>query len=312
MIFAGLSFFSSTLCMAVSYETTIGMGSAVVEKADNLWGGGHRRIKGVYSKPEPHNVLRVYPLFDIRAIIDEKKTEGSSEKINKSEIYFSTTVDPAYLSTGAKFSFGKSSLDIHGLYAFYASNWQNPYVLYRRSTTTMNYGGKITYTNIMDTGLSLSYLYTTTDVDKDRIGDLYRDLRQDGQTHALCLAYQYNITNTINIIPEITYEKGAFDGESNSYDSFTWAVKVNTKAGPALLSTRIFGQTALFERTHPIFDKTRKETTYGGQFTAIFKEPFGWKKYSLSAGVAGSKSNANITFFDKYSVGVFTGMSYTF
>ena len=302
MIVTGLSFFSSTLCLAVSYETTIGMGFAVVEKADNLWGGGHRTIKSLYNKPESHNVFRIYPLLDIRAANDEKKAE----------IYFSTTVDPAYLSTGAKFSFGKSSLDIHGLYAFYASNWQNPYVLYRRSTTTMNYGGRITYTNIMDSGLSLSYLFTTTDVDKDRIGDLYSDLRQDGQTHAIGLTYQYNITKTFNVIPEIAYEKGAFDGKSNSYDSFTWGVKVNTKTGPALLSVRIFGQTALFDKTHPIFDKTRKETTYGGQVTAIFKEPFGWKKYALSGGIGGSKSNTNITYFDKYSIAVFTGMSYTF
>ena len=80
----------------------------------------------------------------------------------------------------------------------------------------------------------------------------------------------------------------------------------------AIITARIYGNTAQFDSTHPIYFKTRDGSTYGAGILATFPNPFGWKKYAISAGINSSKTDSNITFFESDTTMCFVSLGYQF
>ena len=302
-----LLFIISIPSYAEKYDITVGTSLAFITRADNLWGNGHKTITSIYAKPKATTIFLPVPFFNVK-VTPGRDSPGKGTL----DFYIDTPLEPGSLSIGLKNRFQKSFVDVYGFYSFIAKNWQNPYALYRRSTRTEFYGGKITYWNILDTNIALSYRIAFTNVNKDVIGNLNSDLRQDGITHAGTISYSHMLTNTLGLVPEFFYEKGDFDGKSNGYDSYGGSLGLDYRRTTFILNTRVYGRAAKFDKVHPLYFKTRDENTYGATAIATFLNPFGLKKYLLSLGVNGNKTNSNITFFDKYGIVYFAIVGYKF
>lgn len=301
-------FCSASYLMAEKYDISAGIWGMFVNKADNLWGKGGRTIKSIYSKPDSSTVYVAFPYIDFK-VTPQKNSTGEK---GATDFYINTVLEPGSLSAGVKHKFGKSFVDVYGFYSLIAKNWQNPYVLYRTSTSTRLYGGKIIYGNAFNTNFSLSYRAGITDVSNDVIGSINSDLRQDGVTHTLSINYRHPFTETLSLIPAFTYERGEYDGKSNSYNQYEGSLALNMRMSVAVVTARIYGNTAEFDRTHPIYNKTRDGRTYGAGLLATFPNPFGWKKYSISAGINSSKTDSNITFFESNATMGFVSFGYQF
>ena len=289
------------------YDVTVGVWLMFVNRADNLWSNGDRKIDSIYSKPKAKTLFVGYPFVDVRynpaALAKEKE---------RFSFYLNTSLEPGSLSAGARYDFSKGYLDAYGFYSLIAKNWQNPYALYRTSTTTMNFGGKITYGNILGSDLYLSYRFGLTDVDKDVIGALVPSLQQDGYTHTLAAGYRFKVGDRFVLIPEAVYEKGDYDGKANSYNSYGGAVGAEYRFDILRLSARVYGRKVKFDSMNPIYLETRDENYVGAGLLAIYPDPFGFKNFVLSAGLNSNQTNSNITFFDNYQTMGYLAVGYRF
>jgi hypothetical protein len=302
-----LFFFIVPPAQAGKYEITVGGWAMAVERADNLWGKGSRKINSLGSKADPGTSYLALPYFDVKYIPDYQ--DG---KKGITTLYFNTITEPGSLNIGVKHIFQKGVVDVSGFYSLVAKNWQNPYVLYRTPTNTMYFGGKITYAKIMGTKFSLSYRIAVTDVDNDVVGGLYPTLKQDGFTHRGSIDYRYDFNEIFSAIPVFSFERGQFKGSSNSYNNYGGGLGLIMRTPFFNLNTLFYGSKAKFDRVHPVFAKTRNETTYGTSIMATFPEPFGWKKYAITAGINGYQTESNIRFFDRYTIMSLVGLSYKF
>jgi hypothetical protein len=293
---------------AEKYDISVGVWGLFVNKADNLWGKGGRKIDSIYSRPDSSTVYMAFPYIDFKVSPDQ----GADGEKRMTDFYINTVLEPGSLSAGVKHRFDKSFVDVYGFYSLIAKNWQNPYVLYRTATSTRLFGGKVTYGNAFNTNLSFSYRLSATDVSNDVIGSINSDLRQDGMTHTFSVNYRQPLTKILSLIPAFSYERGEYDGKSNSYNQYEGSLALNMLMSKAILTARIYANKAEFDSTHPIYFKTRDGKTYGGGIIATFPDPFGWKKYVISAGLNASKTDSNITFFEGDAIMGFMSFGYKF
>jgi len=303
-----MPFFAYSRLNAEKYDISVGVWGLFVNKADNLWGKGGRKIDSIYSKPDSSTVYMAFPYIDFKVSPDQ----GSDGEKRVTDFYINTVLEPGSLSAGVKHKFDKSFVDVYGFYSLLAKNWQNPYVLYRTATNTRLFGGKITYGNAFNTNLSLSYRASYTDVSNDVIGSINSDLRQDGMTHTFSVNYRQPLTKIFSLIPAFSYERGEFDGKSNSYNQYEGSLALNMLLPKTILTARIYANKAEFDSTHPIYFKTRDGKTYGAGVLATFPDPFGWKKYVISAGLNASNTDSNITFFESNTTMGFVSIGYKF
>lgn len=286
-----------------NFQFNVGMGVLMVNKADNLWGDGYQSITSLKRSPKAATKIVPFPVFDIKHIRDKGATE----------FYINTTTQEAgSLALGARKRFNKSAIDAFGFVSLISKAWKNPYILNRDATSSREYGGKITYYNIFDTHINLSYRIQRTDISDDEIGKINPNLRRDGTAHAPGISYNYRIAEKYLLVPGFTYEKGKFKGSSNSYDSYEISLGMIYTDKDVNFITRGLVKRALFDKIHPVFGETRKEDTYGLSAMININNPLGFKRYFFSIGAMATETCSNITFFDKYGVIGFVRAGYQF
>ncbi|MCX8110897.1 MAG: DUF2860 domain-containing protein [Syntrophorhabdaceae bacterium] len=297
------------LCMAKitnaydRFHFQVGMGVLMVNKADNLWGNGYQSLTSLNRSPKAATQIIPFPVFDIKHIRDKGATE----------FYINTTTQEAgSMAIGARKRFKKSAIDAFGFVSLISKAWKNPYVLNRDGTSSREFGGKITYYNIVNSNINLSYRIQQTDISDDVIGDINRDLRRDGLAHAPGISYTYRIAEKYMLIPGFIYEKGKYKGASNSYDSYEFSLDFVYNEKDLNFITKATRKRALFDKIHPIFGETRKEDNYGLSAVINILNPFGFKKYFFSMGAVVNETYSNINFFDKYGIIGFVRAGYQF
>jgi hypothetical protein len=292
---------------AGKYMITVGGSAMVLQRADNLWGKGNRKIDSLGTKAKSNTSYMALPYFDVKYMPDYQEGQNGS-----TTLYLNTITEPGSINIGIKQVFSKGVVDVSGFYSLLAKNWQNPYVLYRTPTNTIYFGGKINYAKIMGTKFALSYKIAGIDVNNDVIGSFYPNLRQGGFTHRAGIDYKHDFNKMFSIMPDLSFERGQFDGSSNSYNSYGGGLGLEVRTPFFDFNTRFYGSSAKFDGIHPIFAKTRDDKTYGTSILATFPEPFGWKKYKIVAGINGYQTESNIRFFDRYTMMSLVGLVHSF
>jgi hypothetical protein len=207
----------------------------------------------------------------------------------------------------------KSKLDI-SIFTGDGEVWKDPYISQaNRDDTEMNdIGFTIDYDCIMDTGFNLYYKYNQVDVDQDVIGTMFNDLKRDGIIHTTGLGYMIDLDKSNIIIPGFEYSKADMDGESNSYNGYKIKIGYKRMEKDYILSTFVSADKKSYDKTHPIFNKTRDEKGYSaiGIFTLL--NPFGYDNFFTSFIVGYGYSDSNIDFFDKrtYVSGITIGYNF--
>jgi hypothetical protein len=230
------------------------------------------------------------------------------------EVYLGTPLDESgiALTLGLAQTFiDKSKLDLSVFSKIMTEVWKDPYIagVERDDTDIKDVGFTIDYDRILDTGLNLYYRYNLVDVDEDVIGTRFNDLKRDGIIHTTGLGYMIDLNESNIINPGFEYSMANMDGESNSYNSYKIKFGYKRMKNDYILNAFVSADKKDYDKTHPIFNKTRDETEYSA--TAIFTlfNPFDYDKFFTNFIVGYSCSDSNIDFFDKrtYVSGVTIG-----
>jgi hypothetical protein len=186
--------------------------------------------------------------------------------------------------------------------------WKDPYLtgVKRQETDSETYGLALAYEEIFGTGAFVSTTTRVVDVDQDDIGDREKKLRRDGDLHEVHLGYRLPLGKSAQLTPSLRAERHNLRGEANASDGAGAALAFEWQQGHWLLEAEAAVGYSEYREDHPLFNKTRKATTYEGTTLLGYKAPFGWSPVTLYALAAYLRSDENISFFD--SEGWVTGM----
>lgn len=192
--------------------------------------------------------------------------------------------------------------------------WRDPYLtgIDREETDETQTGGRLGLDGILGTALSLDYSMMSIDVDDDLSGKTNTLLKRDGITHVLTTSYAIPLGENHSFTPQIQYEIGDIDGKSNSYDSWGGSLTHTFINKSMMLATTVSAAKSEYDHSHPVFNKTRDEDTYGVSSTLTWFNPLGYENYSVSATGSYAKTDSNIDFFDSTDTMIGMGIGYRF
>jgi hypothetical protein len=196
----------------------------------------------------------------------------------------------------------------------YDEVWKDPFLVgvkrddTKETTTSLG----LAYESILGTGAKLSIRGAEIKVDDDLIGIREPDLKRDGSAITFGAGYAIAFNENNVIIPGIDFMVDERDGKSNSREGYRLKLEHNLKLRKFSFKTNLAFRETEFEKTHPIFNRTRKEKRYELSEFITYAEPFGFKGFSINGLIAYSHVDANIRFFESYGVVVGLGVGYSF
>ena len=253
-----------------------------------------------------------YDIYWPLVSLDIKYTTDSG-----TQFYLGTPMEEAALAfkIGAGQELGRiGRVDLYISSGFLGEVWQDPYLTSgnRKETDKFDLTFGIEWDRIGDTGAKLAYAVKSTRIDNDVIGDRIDTLKRDGNIHTIKSEYAVKLGQGLILSPGLTYARANMDGAANCYDGY--GVNVSLKR----FSPRYFFLATLsynnnqYDETHPIFNKTRDETTWGGFAMLIWFNPFGLDNWFVRGGLGHFRSEANIDFFDATATLSLMSMGYKF
>lgn len=294
------------------FDGRVGLGGIMIYSGNNLNPkGSEKNIDDLNSAADKE--LTVLPMILPEVTYDVGESEGL-------KLYF-TTEPPIDEVGGFAFILG-ASYPIEGLVVFdmnafftpFEEVWKNPYItgIDRETTTTSKYGAKIAFNRIMGTGLRLNAVYMNDDVDDDIIGSLNPEMARDGAIYALNANYSFHLSKSFELRPRMSIRKGDYDGEANSFTKYKFDIEARNMVGHIMYISRIYYSYSGYDKTNPIFDKTRNNNGYGISLMTNYIAPFGFDNWSLIGLLSLSKGDSNIDFYDTEAITFGAFMTYNF
>ena len=182
--------------------------------------------------------------------------------------------------------------------------WENPYLTAaaRQETDVDSYGLRLKWQEINGSPWEAAYNIRRIDVENDVIGNIENDLKRSGWTHDLSVKYTLPLKPGVNLKPELSYTYADIEGLSNSYHGFKAGVQLQRIKPPWVLIGHVSGFYNQYDRTHPIFDKTREESGITTFAQAMRLNLFGVERLFGSIAAGYIWSDANIDFFDSQTI----------
>ena len=136
---------------------------------------------------------------------------------------------------------------------------RNPYLTgkVRQKSDWDVYGLRLKLTDILGSPWEAEYKLSSINVEEDEIGDLDADLERDGWIHELGIKYTIPVGPGTSIRPDLGLSFGNIKGKSNRYLEVNAGVLCRKQAFPWIFLGRLGGSFKQYDKTHPIFNKTR-------------------------------------------------------
>ncbi|WP_273266882.1 DUF2860 family protein [Flexistipes sinusarabici] len=219
------------------------------------------------------------------------------------------------IQAGATFSdLLYSDLTIFAVYNLPTKVWKNPYELNtdRSHTYKNSYGLGARLEEIVDSAFSYEIKVQMDDVRSDEVGTLYDDLERDGYVISQKLYRKFGLNEHLFLNLGVTYSKGLYDGDANSYDKIglLGRLSFNKKEYSAQL-IYFFGYSK-FDENHPIFGDTREDT--GGSILLSVRKNniLGNENVFASIYCGAGIGKSNIDFYEKRFEFIGMGVGYSF
>ena len=205
--------------------------------------------------------------------------------------------------------------------------WEDPFVVGqdRERTDINSYGAKLAAENILGSGLTLKYGWARQTLDDERSGtfllsqpgsflspDDLDDLDRDAHFHRITAEYSFQILPRMMLKPLLRYTRGDAEGDANSFHALTPQLSLLYFGRQLQASVNVSAKTEWYDKTHPVFDKTRRDINPGLFAILGYKDPFGYKNFRIDWFNAFFKSNSNIRFYDSTSFITAIGLGYSF
>jgi hypothetical protein len=309
-------------CILIFFSLTISLhGVSFAEEASTLSGfHGDLTLGGMWihtdSQLVPHDDKR-----KISSIWDNGESESEFGALLMGNLSYTTASGTKFFisadegaSAGISQDFtGIANVTVAGIYQL-DEVWEDPYLtgVEREDTDVVRAGGKICLDGILGSGLNLSYSYTNVEVDNDEIGKKNSLLVRNGDIHMIVSGYTIQLGAGNSLTPQIQYEIGDFDGESNSYNSMGIGLAHSFTNAHMVITNTVSLATAEYDRSHPVFDKIRDEDIYGISSSITWLNPLGYEDFSVTAMGSYYKTDSNIAFFESTDIMAGVGIGYRF
>ena len=208
------------------------------------------------------------------------------------------------LAAGVSRPMGAGTLDVAVNWLPIQEVWKNPYqTAGPRDTTDVDaYGLRVQVQEIDGTPWEVFYNIDRIDIEDDEIGELDDDLKRSGWIHELGVKYTLPLEQNISLTPELSGTYGDIEGRSNSYHGIKLGVQVQHVRPPWVFLGLVSGFHQQYQKTHPLFDKTRQESGITTLAQVMRLNLFGVERLFASFGAGYVWSNANIDFFDSQTI----------
>lgn len=208
------------------------------------------------------------------------------------------------INTGGSYPTKIGIIDTSLYFTPFSEAYKNPYEtgVDRASTSTSKYGIKVALNKIMGSNFRINTVYMKDDVDEDVIGDLVPELNRDGNIFVLNANYSFYPSRALELRPRISYSRGQYDGDSNSFNKFKADVELRYRVGRIMMIPRISYAYSEYDETNPIFNETRDNHNYNINILASYMAPFGMRDWAVQYLLGYGKGDSNLTFYDTESI----------
>jgi hypothetical protein len=203
--------------------------------------------------------------------------------------------------------------------------WKDPYVTNqnRDDTDRRNIGAQFTWDKLFGSNLELEYSARKIDIGDEKSGDSIltltnadRDrLDRNGVVHQVSAAYPFKFAEKHQFTPEIALSYADLDGEAMANTGVDLKLNYTYFGDPlTLVFNGSVGQ-ADYDKSNPIYGKTRDDDRYGVSATVYYKNPWGWKlpgSEPMQFFVTGAYSvtDSNIDFYNQEALLGMAGVAF--
>jgi len=189
--------------------------------------------------------------------------------------------------------------------------WKDPYVTNqnRDDTDRRNMGAQFTWDKMFGSNLELEYSIRKIDIGSEKSGQFLglsnadQDrLDRNGVAHKVSAAYQFTFAEKHRFTPEIALSYDDLDGEAMASTGVDLKLNYTYLGDPVTLVLNGSIGAAEYDKSNPIYGKTRDDDRYGVSATVYYKNPWGWKLFGsepMQFFVTGAYSltDSNIDFY---------------
>jgi hypothetical protein len=162
--------------------------------------------------------------------------------------------------------------------------WKDPFVTgqNRDDTSRQNMGGQLVWDKIFGSNLELEYSLRKVDIGSEKSGEFLglsnsaQDrLDRNGTIHRASAGYGFKFGKH-TVTPQIALFSEDLDGEAMANTGADFQLTYLYDGDPITLVLNGYGGQADFDKSNPVFDKTREDDRYGAMATVYYKNPWGW------------------------------------
>ncbi|MHC4215623.1 MAG: DUF2860 family protein, partial [Planctomycetota bacterium] len=202
--------------------------------------------------------------------------------------------------------------------------WEDPYIANAKRTETdrESNGIRLEWDRLVGTNVGVEYQWRQIDIDDEFSGTLgglglssaeIGQLDREGDNHRGEVYYTWRLGGGHSLVPAFRYGKNDLDGDAMASD--VYAIRLNYAYRSEKYSIVVTGHLGNedFDKTNPIYAKTREDDIYGIGLTALLHQPFGWPEGMSLAGTVGYyEADSNIDFYNSEVLMVGTSVLYNF
>ena len=194
--------------------------------------------------------------------------------------------------------------------------WKDPYVTgqNRDDTSRGNMGGQLVWDKIFGSNLELEYSLRKVDIGSEKSGEFLgltnseQDrLDRNGTVHRLSAGYAFKFGGQHTLTPQITLFSEDLDGEAMANTGADFQLTYFYDGDPISLALNGYVGQADYDKSNPIYDKTREDDRYGVSATMYYRNPWGWTLFGsepMRFFVTGAYTavDSNIDFYNQEAV----------
>ena len=202
--------------------------------------------------------------------------------------------------------------------------WKDPYVTgqNRDDTDRRNVGGQLVWDKIFGSDLELEYSLRKVDIGSEKSGQFLgltnseQDrLDRNGTVHSLSAGYGIKFGGNHRLTPQITLSYADLDGEAMANTGVDLQLRYIYDGDPITLVLNGYVGQADYDKSNPVFGKTRDDDSYGVTATVYYKNPWGWALFGsepMKFFVTGAYTavDSNIDFYNQDAVLGMAGIAF--
>ena len=202
--------------------------------------------------------------------------------------------------------------------------WKDPYVTgqNRDDTDRRNIGGQLVWDKIFGSNLELEYSLRKVDIGSEKSGEFLgltnseQDrLDRNGTVHSVSAGYGFKFGGNHRLTPQITLSYADLDGEAMANTGVDLQLRYIYDGDPITLVLNGYVGQADFDKSNPVFDKTRNDESYGVSATVYYKNPWAWTLFGsepMKFFVTGAYTavDSNIDFYNQEAVLGMAGVAF--